>query len=113
MIGAEFEEFPQKAINNFVVNYEETVDTLIFLNEKQQSILRTLDENMEIKNFALKGPSGSGKTILGIKIVNKLIERYLLQGNERIFVYALAYNYKGYETIRKGLKTIWNFPVDE
>ena len=94
MIGAEFEEFPQKAVNNFVVNYEETVDTLIFLDEKQQSILRTLDKNKEIKNFALQGSSGSGKTIIAIKIVNKLIERYLGLGHEKIFVYALAYHCK-------------------
>jgi len=57
IVGIESVNFSPKAINNYVVMYEATVDTLIFLDEKQQSILRVLDENAEIKNFALKGPS--------------------------------------------------------
>ena len=92
LIGKESEEFPPKAINNFVVNFEETVDTLIFLDEKQMSILRTLDENKETKNFGLKGPSGSGKTIIGIKIVNKLIDRYFDDGYKKVFVYAVIFD---------------------
>ena len=68
------------------------MDTLIFLDEKQQSILKTLDENPEIKNFALKGPSGSGKTILGIKIVNKLIDRYRGYGDTKLFVFAITHD---------------------
>jgi len=85
-----------EAINKFIINYESTVDTLLFLDEDQQSLLGALDEDPpKWNNFALRGPSGSGKTIISIKIVNKLIDRYLMKGEEKVFVYATSFGYHG------------------
>ena len=69
------------------------IDTLAFFDEQQQSILRALEKNKKIKNFALKGPEESGKTILGIKIINKLIIRYLKDDCRKMFLYVLSFNH--------------------
>ena len=46
-----------EAINKYIINYESTVDTLLFLDEDQQSLLGVLDEDPpKWNNFALKGP---------------------------------------------------------
>ena len=93
MIGKESVEASPKEINNYLVNYEETVDNLIFLDKEQQEALLKLNgDNPKIRNFAFKGPFGSGKTTLAIKCCNKLIDKYLSQGEEKIFVYAIANN---------------------
>ena len=93
MIGGDDSDDSSEAINKYMINFEDTVDTLIFLDEHQQSLLRTLDENPEVKNFALKGPSGCGKTIISIKIVNKLIDKYLSQKvDNNVFVYAIVHD---------------------
>ena len=70
------------------------MDSLIFLDEQQQNILSTLDNDQSKKNISFKGPSGSGKTILAIKSVNKLIDRYLSheQSIGKIYVFALAFD---------------------
>ena len=91
MIGKESEECPQKEKNKFMMKYEDTVDNLIFLDDEQQKPLNKLDEeDFPCKNFCFQGPSGSGKTIVAIKCCNKLIEKYLKKGSERINVYAIA-----------------------
>ena len=87
-------------INKYIISFENTVDTLLFLDEDQQSLLSTLDEDLpKIKHFALKGPSGSGKTIISIKIANKLIDRYLCKKVEKVFIYAGAM-----KQVEKGMK---------
>ena len=105
MIGGEVSDESSEAINQYMINFEDTVDTLIFLDENQQSLLRTLDDNPEVKNFALKGPSGCGKTIISIKIVNKLIDKYLCQMvDSKVFVYAITF-----DTSEKDMKLLKYF----
>ena len=79
-------------MNNYVLGFEEKVGSLILLDKDQKSFLDKIDENANMKNFALKGPSGSGKTIIAMKCCNKLIDKYVKTSINKIFVYALVFN---------------------
>ena len=92
MIGKETDEFSIKEMNNYVLGFEEKVGSLILLDKDQKSFLDKIDENANMKNFALKGPSGSGKTIIAMKCCNKLIDKYVKTSINKIFVYALVFN---------------------
>ena len=96
LIGKEADDISPKELSNYIACYETMVDSIIFLDNDQASILSTIDRNSKIKHFAFKGPSGSGKTIMGIKCVNKLAQQYLSQGVKYVFVYAIAYSPRRY-----------------
>ena len=75
--------------------HNETIDSLILLDEEQIKVLETIDVDPKIKNFAFSGPHGSGKTIIAIQCCNKLIQKYSNDDTvDKIFVYVIICNEK-------------------
>ena len=75
--------------------HNETIDSIILLDEEQLKVLETIDKDPKIKNFAFSGPHGSGKTIVAVQCCNKMMQKYLNDETvDKIFVYVIVFNEK-------------------